>query len=119
MKTLMLISATIRRFATEKDEYGNQIRGEPEDTETKCWISPKKPGIDAENEKDRNQSKNSWTLIFYGNYDIMSTDQIIVAESYSDTGETLTLEVYGEPMKYRDRQGRIRHIEVVCEKVTG
>jgi len=119
MRTLMMVTATLRKFETIKDEYNNEQRGTPVDKKVKCWISPRKAGIGAEDEVDREQSVDKYIIFLYGNYNVNSTDQFIVPESYSGIGQELVLEVYGEPQRMRDRHGKIRHLEIMCERVIG
>jgi hypothetical protein len=115
----MLVSATLRKFETSKDEYNNEKRDVPVDSKIKCWVASRRGGIDSENEIDREQSLDKYIIFVYGNYNVQSTDQIIIPESYSGVGEDLVLEVYGEPQRMRDRRGKVVHIEILCERVVG
>ena len=119
MRTLAVIPVTIRRFNLVKDEYNNDVRDVYTEIETKCWLAARKAGTDSENEVDRNQSKDNYALFFYGNYDIISTDQIFVDEAYSGTGKDMVLEIVGDPQRFRNRQGKINHIEVIGQIVNG
>jgi len=119
MKTLMTTPAVWRTFTTKKDDYNNTVRDEAADTEVMCWVTTRRAGIDAENNLDRTQIKQVYTLFFDGNYGIIGSDQIIIESEYSGTENQLVLEVFGEPQRLRDRQGNIRHLEVICEVIKG
>jgi len=127
VRTLMTTPAVIRRHLQGTDPYGNQTRtGEYTDTEVRCWLTPQSAGGDAEDRTDREQVTYLFKLFVAGHPDLRHTDQVIVDSETSevlgsgdDTPAPLTVEVVGAPFAYRDRTGRVHHVEAICRRVEG
>ena len=130
MRTFMTTPAVIRRFNKTSDAYGNEVRSSNyTDTDIRCWVSPASVGVDSEDRLNRDQVVFEYTVSVYGNPDIRHHDQLIVDESvYLDStgsgdntgfSDTLILEVVGAPMLYRNRQGRVNHVQLTCRRVEG
>jgi len=127
MRTLLTISAWIRRFNTATDIYGNQTRGTTVDTPAMIRITPVSAGASSEDREDRDQVTWLYKVFLAGTADIRHDDQIVVDVDVYDSAagsgdpqyKDLLLEVVGAPMLRFDRQGRVHHIEATCRRVEG
>lgn len=127
MRTLLTTGAWVRRFKTETDVYGNQVRGLTVDTPIQCRITPVSAGASSEDREDRDQVTWLYKVFMMGGTDVRHDDQIIVDVDVYQRGDgsgdttfqQLILEVVGAPMLRFDRQGQVHHIEATCRRVEG
>ncbi len=109
MRLTQTMAATIRRFEQGTDAYGNQVRtGETTETPVRCWVNPSSTNEDRDG---REQVEQLFKLFIDGDEDVRHQDQIVV--------DGLTLEVVGNPFRFRDRRGTVHHLEAIGRIVEG